>query len=370
MNGDWYGSQSDATVTNHYRIGTGTGSERGLLNRYQTDYGYRWTTGLSDASGGEQYYQVLDELNNVNRLSIGQYNHGQSSTNNQTVINAAGTGRGGTERIRELRNGRRDLRGRRVDGRRCGQHRQCGNAQFNGSLQVGGPSTFTNSTTVKNQSDTEIDSILWAGATANQKESYIYKDYTGASQWYMVKDASNNWALNSAIGGLDSFKAYQSSNSGDTYINASNPGGHIRLNYEAGSGAETDIYSGPGSTLVAAFLGSAAIKFPGLAAASGRNCLQIDNSGYLSNTGSACGTGTGLNGTVNAGNAGQVAYYAGNGSVIAGTTSVAVTAGGTGASTPQQALQNLGAQPVLAGVSSDGASGVTVSGKCWRPGRE
>ena len=83
---------------------------------------------------------------------------------------------------------------------------------------------FTNSTTVKNQADAEIDSFLWAGATANQKESYIYKDYTGASQWYMVKDANNNWALNSAIGGLDSFKAYQSKNSGDTYINASNSG--------------------------------------------------------------------------------------------------------------------------------------------------
>src|SRR5579864_2062364 len=105
----------------------------------------------------------------------------------------------------------------------------------------------------------------------------------------MVKDASNNWALNSAVGGLDSFKAYQSNNSGDTYVNASNPSGHIRLNYETGSGAETDIYSGTNSALVAAFLGTNAIKFPGLASSSGRNCLQIDNSGYISNTGVACG---------------------------------------------------------------------------------
>ena len=133
---------------------------------------------------------------------------------------------------------------------------------------------------MKNQADAEIDSFLWAGATTNQKESFTYKDYAGASQWYMVKDASNNWALNSAPGGLDSFKAYQSTNSGDTYVNASNPSGHIRLNYETGSGAETDIYSGSSSGLVAAFLGATAIKFPGLAAASGRNCLQIDNSGY------------------------------------------------------------------------------------------
>ena len=32
LNGDWYGSQQDATVTNHYRLGIGTGNERGLLN--------------------------------------------------------------------------------------------------------------------------------------------------------------------------------------------------------------------------------------------------------------------------------------------------------------------------------------------------
>ena len=72
LNGDWYGSQQDATVTNHFRLGTAAGNERGLLNRYQTDYGYRWTIGLSDAIAGEQFYQLLDELNNVYRVSIGQ----------------------------------------------------------------------------------------------------------------------------------------------------------------------------------------------------------------------------------------------------------------------------------------------------------
>ena len=361
LNGDWYGSQADGTITNHYRLGTGTGNERGLLDRYQTDYGYRWTMGLSDASSGAQFYQLLDELNNVYRLSIGQYNHGQASTNNQTVLNAAGTGAVVLNGSANAGTGGVIFGSGGTAGSTVATINNAGNAQFNGTLQVGGASTFTNSTTVKNQADAEIDSILWAGATANQKESVIYKDYSGASQWYMVKDANNNWALNSAIGGLDSFKAYQSSNSGDTYINASNGSGHIRLNYESGAGSETDIYSGPSSTLVAAFLGNTAIKFPGLAAPSGHNCLQIDNSGYISNTGSACATG-GMNGTVNAGNAGQVAYYSGNGTVIAGTTSVAVSAGGTGATSAAQALQNLGAQAVMPGVASDGASGVKVSG--------
>lgn len=359
LNGDWYGSQSDATVTNHFRIGTGSGNERGLLNRYQTDTGYRWTTGLSDATAGEQFYQVLDELNNVYRLSIGQYNNGQSSTNNQTVINSAGSGAIVLNGSTNAGTGGVLFGAGGANGGAVASINNGGNAQFNGSLAVGGQSTFTGSTTVKNQVDAEIDTFLWAGMTGDQKESFTYKDYKGASQWYMVKDASNNWALNSAIGGLDSFKAYQSLNSGDTYVNASNPTGHIRLNYESGSGAETDIYSGSSGSLVAAFLGSSAIKFPGLASSSGRNCLQIDNSGYISNTGVTCGAGSG---TVNSGASGQVAYYTGNGTVIAGTTAVSVTAGGTGATTQAGALANLGAQAALPGISSDGASGVQVAG--------
>ena len=140
-----------------------------------------------------------------------------------------------------------------------------------------------------------------AGTYDQPEGSFTYKDWNGNSQWYMVKDASNNWALNSAVGGLDSFKAYQSTNSGDTYINASNSTGHIRLNYETGSGAETDIYSGSSASLDAAFLGPTSIKFPGLAAGSGHNCLQMDTSGYITNTGSACGSGSGGSGTINSG---------------------------------------------------------------------
>jgi hypothetical protein len=344
VKGDWYGSQSDATVTNHYRLGIGTGNERGLLDRYETDYGYRWTTGLSDATDGEQVYQIQDELNNVYRLSIGQYNNGQASTNNQTVINAAGTGavvlngsnNSGTGGVVIGSGGPSETTVATID--------KAGDAQFNGTLQVAGPSTFTASTTVKNQADAEIDQFLWAGATTSQKESFIYKDWNGNSQWYMVKDASNNWALNSATGGLDSFKAYQSTNSGDTYVNASNSSGVVRINYEPGTGTGFNIYGGNSSTLYASFTGAAAIKFPGLAATSGYNCLQVDNSGYITNTGAACGSGgTGsTNGTVNAGTTGQIAYYNGNGTAIAGISTVSVTAGGTGSQTAAGAMANLG----------------------------
>jgi hypothetical protein len=360
MNGDWYGSQQDATVTNHFRLGTGTGNERGLLNRYQSDYGYRWTTGLSDATAGEQFYQVLDELNNVYRLSIGQYNNGQASTNNQTVINAAGTGAVVLNGSNNAGTGGVVVGSGGSSASTVATINNAGNAQFIGTLQVGGVSTFNNSTTVKNQADAEIDEFLWAGATTSQKESLTYKDWNGNSQWYAVKDASNNWALNSATGGLDSFKAYQSSNSGDTYVNASNSSGVVRVNYETGAGSAFKIYGGSSSSLYASFTGTTSIQFPGLAAGSGRNCLQIDNSGYVSNTGSACGSGSG-GGTVNSGNGGQIAYYTANGTTIGGLSVLPPSAGGTGANTTGAAYGNLVAPNLMPSIKQFGAVGDGVT---------
>ena len=267
LNGDWYGSQKDATVTNHFRIGTGAGNERGLLERYQTDFGYRWTMGLSDATAGEQFYQILDELNSVYRLSIGQYNNGSSNTNNQTVVNAAGTGavvlngsnNAGSGGVVIGSGGATETTVATISG--------AGNAQFNGTLQVGGVSTFTGSTTVKNQADAEIDSTLWAGLTATQKESFIYKDYNGTSQWYMVKDAGNNWALNSAIDATDHFKAYQS---GETMLNA-NGTAAVTVNREANAGTGgLVVYSGGSSPVQVA---------------------KVDSSGNVTNSGTHVSTG-------------------------------------------------------------------------------
>ncbi|MGO9229418.1 MAG: beta strand repeat-containing protein [Bryobacteraceae bacterium] len=357
LNGDWYGSQKDATVTNHYRIGIGTGNERGLLDRYQTDYGYRWTMGLSDAAAGEQFYQVLDELNNVYRLSIGQYNNGQTSTNNQTVINSAGTGAVVLNGSNNSGTGGVVIGSGGASETTVATINNAGNAQFIGTLQVGGTSTLIGTPTVKNQADAEIDAILWAGLTTSQKESLIYKDWNGNSQWYAEKDASNNWELNSATGGLDSFKAYQSTNSGDTYINASNSSGAVRVNYETGAGTGFKVYGGSSSSLYASLTGTTSIMFPGLAASSGHNCLQVDSSGYLTNTGSACGTGSGGSGTVNSGTAGQIGYYSAAGTAVSGMSTVPVTAGGTGAATAAGAVSSL-----LPGVTSNGTNGIGVAG--------
>ncbi len=241
MNGDWYGSQKDATVTNKWRLGTGAGNERGLLNRVQTDFGYRWTYGFSDAGAGEQFYQILDELNSVYRVSIGQYNAGNANTNNQTVINAAGTGavvlngsnNSGTGGLVLGSGGATETTVATVDGG--------GNANFTGTMQVGGVTTAVGSVTVKNQANVEIDSTLWAGLTTAQKESFIYKDWNGNSQWYLVKDLANNWALNSAIDGTDHLKAYQN---GETMLN-SNGTAAVTVNREASGGTGgLVVYSG------------------------------------------------------------------------------------------------------------------------------
>jgi hypothetical protein len=359
MNGDWYGSQQDATVTNHWRLGIGTGNERGLQNEIQTDYGYRWVDGYTDATAGEQYYQVQDLFNNVPRLSIGQYNNGQSSTNNQTVMNAAGTGavvlngsnNAGTGGVVFGSGGATETTVATVD--------KAGNAQFNGTLQVAGVSTLLSTPTVKNQLDAEVDTVLWAGFTQSQKESLVYKDWNGNSQWYAEKDASNNWELNSALGGLDSFKAYQSTNSGDTYVNASNTSGTVRVNYEAGAGTAFKVYGGSSGSVYASFTGATSIAFPGLAASSGHNCVQIDNSGYITNTGSACGAG---GGGVGSGNSGQIAYYTSTGTTIGGMSTVPVSAGGTGAATAAGALASLAGVPNSTTVNGHALSGnVTVS---------
>jgi hypothetical protein len=101
------------------------------------------------------------------------------------------------------------------------------------------------------------------------------------------------------------------------------------------------VYGGGSSSVYASFTAPTAIEFPGLAASSGHNCLQIDNSGYITNTGVACGSGNG-NGTVSSASAGQIAYYTTSGTSIAGMNTVPLASGGTGASTAIAALANMG----------------------------
>jgi hypothetical protein len=262
------------------------------MNEIQTDYGYRWTYGFTDATAGEQFWQVNDLFSNIPRISIGQYNNG-TANNGQTAINSAGTGavvlngstNGGTGGVVVGSGGPTETTVATIDA--------SGNLQTVGNAQIGGNTTMVGSGTVRNSANAEIDMTLWAGTSTPQKEAFIYKDYLGASQWYALNDTSDNWALNSATGGVDAVKAYQSTNSGDLYLNAAKSSGAVRVNYESGSGQAFDVYGGSSSSLWFAVTGAGAIKFPGLAASSGHYCAQFDSSGFLTNTGTACGTGSG-----------------------------------------------------------------------------
>ena len=68
-----------------------------------------------------------------------------------------------------------------------------------------------------------------------------------------------------------------------------------------------------------------------------------------------------LGGTVSAGSAGQIAYYAGNGASIGGLSAVPVAAGGTGAATAGVALSNLGGAAL---------TGATFTGQVNAPAME
>ena len=134
----------------------------------------------------------------------------------------------------------------------------------------------------------------------------------------------------------------------------------VRVNYETGSGTAFKVYGGNSSTLYASFTGATSIEFPGLAAGSGHSCLQIDTSGYVTNTGAACGSGSGTSGTVNSSNAGYIAYYTATGTAIGGVSSVPVNAGGTGATTAAGALAALGALPLAGGTLTGALAGTSA----------
>ena len=294
MNGDWYASQKDATVVNHMRLGIGAGTVRGMQWESQVDVGtsgsqYNWLWGLTDGASGQSNWVYQDLINNVIRFQIQQNN--TSGGNNGTAINGAGTGNvcfqcsanAGTGGVAFSSGGATPSTVGTVDA--------SGNAQFNGTLQVGGITTHVGSVTVKNQAAAEIDVTLQAGSTGEQKEAFVYRNYAGIGQWYMVKNTTNDWALNSAVGNLDSFKAYQSTNSGDTYINTTNATGVVRINYETGASPYTRIYDGAGNT-EAYFCGATCLQFPGIKNATQASIPRLDTSGYMTNSNVGLATGT------------------------------------------------------------------------------
>ncbi len=144
------------------------------------------------------------------------------------------------------------------------------------------------------------------------------------------------------------------------------PGGGLYAALVSGGASTGGVMIGSGGSSVAN-----SVQFSGLAAGSGHNCLQIDSSGYVTNTGAACGSGSG-SGTVSSANAGQIAYYTSNGTALGGMSTVPLASGGTGSSNAAGAIQNLGgislsqtSQQTMAGplnANVNGVDSVTVFG--------
>jgi len=418
LNGDWYGSQQDATVTNHFRLGIGMGNERGQLNEIQTDYGYRWEDGYTDGTSGEQFWNLTDLVNGVQRISVGQYLSATANAVTNVVVNNGGcytsstapavsfTGGGGSGAAATANLVR-------TNSMSCPAGYTVGSVtvtaggsgytsqpslSFTGSNQMAAPNAVaeiapagsTNSQTAISSAGTGaivLNGSAGAGTggvvidgggptpteVANfdntgdlNLNGYAAFYASGALQWDWACASASVCELRNA-GATIPANVFRAFPNGDTEIdsqgatavvvnNTSTAGTGGFAVYEGGANSGTRLFSVSGT------VASPAYYFPGIESSGGYNCLQVDTSGYVTNTGAACGSGSGsgsggMSGTINSGSSGQIAYYTASGTTIGGMSAVPLNAGGTGASSASGAMANL-----LPGVASDGNNGVKVAG--------
>ena len=345
--GDWYASQSDQTVTDHQRLGTGTGNERGRATETQTDYGYRWVEGLTDGTSGQQFWELQDLINNVDRVQIGQFLAACTHCVTNVVINdggvyssstpptlsfaaGAGTGAAGTPVMGEIgTSGNYEVLSVTMTAAGSGYTANFAPA-FSGSNQTTAPSGVvevspaggTNDQTVINAAgtgavvlngsnnsgtggvvigsggatETTVASFDNTGDLSMEGNQFFYDGTTLA--WEIEGDNTASFAIrnNAATTPTNIFQAYPNA---ATEIDSQGSSAVIVNNHAtAGSGGFAVYGGGPSyyNTVLFGITQSAGVgiyHFPGIAAATGHNCIQVDNSGYETNTGSACGTGTG-----------------------------------------------------------------------------
>lgn len=309
IKGDWYASQQDATIINHLRLGIGAGTVRGLQWESQVDQGtsntvYNWLWGLTDGAGGQSNWLFQDLINNTIRLQLQQNN--TAGGNNQTALNAAGSG----------------------------------NVCFNCSANSGtGGAAFSSG-------GASPSTVATIDASGNATLYGYHRFYANGAEQWRFNCASNTYCnfddMNSGAA-VHRIRIYTGSgmdldaegSSAVTVNNSSNSGTGGFSVYAGGSNANHAIFrAAPNGS-------SSVVQAPDLAANAGRNCLQVDTSGYITNTGSPCNSGA-----INSGSAGQLAYYASNGAALSPLTTVPISAGGTGAATASAALSALGAASV------------------------
>ena len=417
IQGDWYASLIDSTITNEKRLGIGLGNERGLLDRAQTDYGYRWTWGLTDGSTGLQTYDIDDTVNAVHRVTIAQYLSATANTVTNIVLNDGGCYSSSTPPTLAIAN----EGGTTATGTAVMVASSCAGGwtvlsvtmtnngtsystqpglTWTGSNQLTQPHAVAEITTAgSTNNETAINAagtgaVVLNGGTNSGTGGFVVGsggatptqvmnvDSTGNQTLYgdlhFFSSAANQWSWDcntSAVCELHNDGASTPANVIRAFPNAAteiDSQGTSDLEVNATSTGGTGGFSvyGGGATYHGTKVfaiqpngsGGAFYLFPTLAAGSGDYCAQFDTSGYLTNTGAPCGTGTG-SGTVNSGTQWSPAYYATTGTAVSGVTPFSGLEYWPGSAPPQaataaQIVAAIGSTPVQA------ANGAPPTGAC------
>jgi hypothetical protein len=246
------------------------------------------------------------------------------STNNQTVINSAGTGA----------------------------------VVLNGSANAGTGGVVIGSGGASSSQVANFDS---SGNLSTLGNHLFYSGSTLAWEWECAYLTGCSLHNANATTPMNPFIAYTN---GGTEIDSQGTSAVVINNHSAGGTGGFIVYGGGAAYNTLLFqvspngTGTPLLQFPGLAGTGSASCLYTDASGYFHGTGSACGTGSSsVTGTINSGTSGQIATYTAGGTTLSGINSVPVTAGGTGAVSGPAALANLGAEPVsLTGTGAPSSS--------------
>jgi hypothetical protein len=315
LNGDLWRSQDDSTITNHVYTGIGLGNVRGRQEEWQTDvpgipssYRNAWLWGPGDGTTGLQVWKLEDLLNNVDRIAFGQYT--TAGGNNQTSINGAGSGA-------VILNG--------------------SNGAGTGGIVFGSgglsPSTIASWDNYGNYTMYGYQR-WWVGS---------------AEQWRINGASASAWALNDLTTGTSTPRLRFFADS-STDIDAMGAGTITINNTSTGGTGGLEVYGG-GPTYYNDLIfwtaqngaGTGIYYLPGIKSSGYPYCVQVDNSGYLSNTNSPCGTGSG-SGSVTSVGLGLPAQFNVTGSPV------------TGSGTLTAAWANVAGHSFLAGLDGSGSA--------------
>jgi len=265
LNGDLWRSQSDATITDRIYTGIGLGNVRGRIEEWQTDvpgtpgsYQNAWQWGPGDGTAGAQLWSLNDLLNTAQRFGVSQLT--TAGGNNQSFLNGAGTG---------------------------SVCFQCSTNSGTGGVAIasGGATPTT---------------VAHFDNAGNFYNLGRHDFYSGSTLAWRFNCASTGACVIQSMTPTANAYHLRMYNGAGTEIDSENTGGVSINNTSTSGNGPFTVYAG-GATYYNTKLfqvqnngnGTANYLLPSLAAGSGNYCLQADTSGYVTNTGHACGTGSG-----------------------------------------------------------------------------